>query len=55
MKRTSAHKFTEFSDDMNRILNYEYWSPHDYEWVTVDNFPRKPRRVLSCLVRTRRN
>jgi len=50
MKGTSAHKFTEFNDDMNRILNYEYRSPNDYKWVTVDNFPRLPRRVLRCLV-----
>tara|TARA_R100001463_G_scaffold4897_3_gene17398 strand:- start:497 stop:649 length:153 start_codon:yes stop_codon:yes gene_type:complete len=50
MKGTSAHKFTEFSDDMNRILNYEYRSPNDYKWVTVDNFPRLPRRILRCLV-----
>jgi len=50
MKRTSAYKFTEFSDDMNRILNYEYRSPNDYKWVYVDNFPRLPSRILRCLV-----
>ena len=50
MKRTSAYKFTEFSDDMNRVLNYEHRFINDYKWVEVDNFPKLPRRILRCLV-----
>ena len=50
MKGTSAHKFTEFNDDMNRILNYEYRNLNNHKWVEVDNFPKLPRRILRCLV-----
>ena len=50
MKRTSAYKFTEFSDDMNRVLNYEYRRINNYKWVEVDNFPRLPSRILRCLI-----
>ena len=50
MKGTSAYKFTEFNDDMNRILNYPYRSIYSYKWVEVDNFSRLPRRILRCLI-----
>ena len=50
MEGTSAYKFTEFNDDMNRILNYPYRSLYSYKWVSIDNFPKLPKRVLHCLV-----